>query len=206
MLLRLFADSTRARSLPDSTRVAESSGYPALDSAALAGAAALRFAPARRHGRPVAGAVPAAGPFPESPDPERAMTPPHLRPYDSVLETIGWTPLIRLARIGAGLRTPIYGKAEYANPGRLGQGPDRARDHRGRGAAGRAPRRAARSWRARAATPASGSRSRPRSRATAASSPCPTRCRRRRCGCSRPTAPRWWSRPPRCRPIIPTTT
>jgi cystathionine beta-synthase len=45
------------------------------------------------------------------------MTPPHLRPYDSVLETIGWTPLIRLARIGAGVRTPIYGKAEYANPG-----------------------------------------------------------------------------------------
>jgi cystathionine beta-synthase len=45
------------------------------------------------------------------------MTPPHRRPYDSVLETIGWTPLIRLGRIGAGLRTPIYGKAEYANPG-----------------------------------------------------------------------------------------
>jgi cystathionine beta-synthase len=45
------------------------------------------------------------------------MTPPQLRPYDSVLETIGWTPLIRLGRIGAGLRTPIYGKAEYANPG-----------------------------------------------------------------------------------------
>jgi cystathionine beta-synthase len=45
------------------------------------------------------------------------MSHPHLRPYDSVLETIGWTPLIRLARVGAGLRTPIYGKAEYANPG-----------------------------------------------------------------------------------------
>ncbi|HEY7611967.1 MAG TPA: pyridoxal-phosphate dependent enzyme [Gemmatimonadales bacterium] len=43
--------------------------------------------------------------------------PPHRTPYDSVLGTIGWTPLIRLARIGAGLRTPIYGKAEYANPG-----------------------------------------------------------------------------------------
>ena len=40
-----------------------------------------------------------------------------LRPYDSVLQTIGWTPLIRLGRIGAGVRTPIYGKAEYANPG-----------------------------------------------------------------------------------------
>jgi len=45
------------------------------------------------------------------------MTPPHLRPYPSVLETIGWTPLIRLARVGAGIRTPVYGKAEYVNPG-----------------------------------------------------------------------------------------
>ena len=45
------------------------------------------------------------------------MTPPHLKAYDSVLPTIGWTPLIRLQRVGAGLRTPIYGKAEYANPG-----------------------------------------------------------------------------------------
>jgi len=45
------------------------------------------------------------------------MTPPHLRPYESVLDTIGWTPLIRLGRVGAGLRTPVYGKAEYANPG-----------------------------------------------------------------------------------------
>ena len=44
-------------------------------------------------------------------------TPQHLEPYASVLDTVGWTPLIRLARIGAGLRTPIYGKAEYANPG-----------------------------------------------------------------------------------------
>jgi cystathionine beta-synthase len=34
-----------------------------------------------------------------------------------VLPTIGWTPLIRLQRVGAGLRTPVYGKAEYANPG-----------------------------------------------------------------------------------------
>jgi cystathionine beta-synthase len=41
----------------------------------------------------------------------------HLEPYDDVLQTIGWTPLIRLSRIGAGLRTPIYGKAEYQNPG-----------------------------------------------------------------------------------------
>ncbi len=45
------------------------------------------------------------------------MTPPHAKAYDSVLPTIGWTPLIRLQRVGAGLRTPVYGKAEYANPG-----------------------------------------------------------------------------------------
>lgn len=51
--LRLFVDST-GKLMPESTRVAEASGYPALDSAALAGAAALRFAPAKRHGVPVA--------------------------------------------------------------------------------------------------------------------------------------------------------
>jgi len=45
------------------------------------------------------------------------MTRPHLRPYESVLDTIGWTPLIRLARVGGEIRTPVYGKAEYANPG-----------------------------------------------------------------------------------------
>ena len=51
--LRLFVDST-GKLIPESTRVAEPSGYAALDSAALAGAAALRFAPAKRHGVPVA--------------------------------------------------------------------------------------------------------------------------------------------------------
>jgi cystathionine beta-synthase len=44
-------------------------------------------------------------------------SPQHLEPYESVLDTVGWTPLIRLARLGAGVRTPIYAKAEYANPG-----------------------------------------------------------------------------------------
>jgi TonB family protein len=51
--LRLFVDST-GKLIPESTRVAEPSGYPALDSAALAGASSLRFAPAKRHGIPVA--------------------------------------------------------------------------------------------------------------------------------------------------------
>ena len=45
------------------------------------------------------------------------MSHPHPRPYDSVLDTIGWTPLIRLSRVGGGIRTPVYGKAEYVNPG-----------------------------------------------------------------------------------------
>src|SRR5258707_7195214 len=49
VVLRLYADST-GRLIPESTRVAESSNYPALDSAALAGSAKLRFAPAKRRG------------------------------------------------------------------------------------------------------------------------------------------------------------
>lgn len=53
VMLRLFVDST-GKLIPESTRVAEASGYPALDSAALAGSTALRFAPAKRHGVPVA--------------------------------------------------------------------------------------------------------------------------------------------------------
>jgi protein TonB len=51
--LRLFVDST-GKLIPESTRVTEPSGYPALDSAAMAGSATLRFAPAKRHGVAVA--------------------------------------------------------------------------------------------------------------------------------------------------------
>jgi cystathionine beta-synthase len=36
---------------------------------------------------------------------------------DSVLETIGWTPLIRLNRVSEGIRTPVFIKAESFNPG-----------------------------------------------------------------------------------------
>ncbi len=53
VVLRLFVDST-GRLVPESSGVADGSGYPALDSAALAGARKLRFAPARRHGLPIA--------------------------------------------------------------------------------------------------------------------------------------------------------
>lgn len=52
VLLRLFADET-GRVVPESTRVQESSGYPALDSAAIAAAPQLQFAPALRNGIPV---------------------------------------------------------------------------------------------------------------------------------------------------------
>ncbi len=37
--------------------------------------------------------------------------------YDSVLDTIGNTPLIRLGRLDDGLPCPIYGKVEFFNPG-----------------------------------------------------------------------------------------
>jgi periplasmic protein TonB len=53
VLLRLYVDSA-GRVIPDSIRIAESSGYPALDSAALAGAPELKFSPALHQGQPVA--------------------------------------------------------------------------------------------------------------------------------------------------------
>jgi cystathionine beta-synthase len=43
--------------------------------------------------------------------------PPHERPYANIVETIGWTPLVRLNRVAQGLRTPVYAKAEFFNPG-----------------------------------------------------------------------------------------
>jgi protein TonB len=52
VLLQLFVDEN-GKVAPESTRVQESSGYPALDSAALAGAPKLHYAPALRNGTPV---------------------------------------------------------------------------------------------------------------------------------------------------------
>lgn len=52
VVLRLFVDET-GQLKSDSTRVAESSGYPALDSAALAAVSSFRFAPALRNGTAV---------------------------------------------------------------------------------------------------------------------------------------------------------
>jgi TonB family protein len=53
VLLRLFVDSA-GTVITDSTRIAESSGYPALDSAALVGSPELHFSPALHQGRPIA--------------------------------------------------------------------------------------------------------------------------------------------------------
>ena len=53
VVLRLYVDAAGAL-VADSTRVEEGSGVPALDSAALAAAPRLRFAPALRDGRPAA--------------------------------------------------------------------------------------------------------------------------------------------------------
>ncbi|HET9440942.1 MAG TPA: pyridoxal-phosphate dependent enzyme, partial [Longimicrobiales bacterium] len=39
------------------------------------------------------------------------------RPFDNVLQTIGWTPLIRLNRVTDGAVTPVFAKAEFFNPG-----------------------------------------------------------------------------------------
>jgi len=53
VLLRLFVDET-GHLVADSTRIQESSGYPALDSAALAGTPRMHFAPALHNGVAVA--------------------------------------------------------------------------------------------------------------------------------------------------------
>jgi protein TonB len=69
--LRLWIDSTGAVRA-ESTRVAEPSDFPALDSSAVAGSQKLRFTPGRREGRSVGAAIlfpvyfrhPEAPPFP----------------------------------------------------------------------------------------------------------------------------------------------
>jgi TonB family protein len=53
--LRLFVDE-QGHVVADSTRVAESSGVAALDSAAVEGAPRIRYAPALKEGEPVAAA------------------------------------------------------------------------------------------------------------------------------------------------------
>jgi cystathionine beta-synthase len=43
--------------------------------------------------------------------------PRNARPYQNVLETVGWTPLIRLNRVVDDVRASVYAKAEFFNPG-----------------------------------------------------------------------------------------
>ena len=45
------------------------------------------------------------------------MTARHPEPYDSVLDLIGWTPLVRLNSVTDGARTPVYVKCEFMGPG-----------------------------------------------------------------------------------------
>ena len=117
VILRLYAD-TAGR---PGQRLDARAGVERLPGARFGGGGG-RAEPALRAGAPRREAggrvVPAADLFPPSRcRRDHAVTHPHLTPYDNVLDTIGWTPLIRLGRVGAGVRTPVYGKAEYANPG-----------------------------------------------------------------------------------------
>jgi protein TonB len=52
VVLHLFADAKGAI-VPESTRIAESSGYPAFDSAAMAAVPRFHYAPAVHDGTPV---------------------------------------------------------------------------------------------------------------------------------------------------------
>ncbi len=45
------------------------------------------------------------------------MSERHRKPYEDVLDLVGWTPLVRLKRVTEGLRTPVFGKCEFMNPG-----------------------------------------------------------------------------------------
>lgn len=46
-----------------------------------------------------------------------ADAPPHARPYDDVADVVGNTPLVRLREVTREVRTPVYAKAEFMNPG-----------------------------------------------------------------------------------------
>ena len=45
------------------------------------------------------------------------MSERHREPYDSVLDLIGWTPMVRLSSVVDGARTPVYVKLEFMGPG-----------------------------------------------------------------------------------------
>ena len=81
--LRLYIDTTGQTRI-DSTRIEESSGYAALDSAAVKGAQDLRFVPAKLHGEPLGTTVlfPVYFRHPEA----------HALPGDTILNTHAPTP------------------------------------------------------------------------------------------------------------------
>jgi len=54
VVLRLFVDSTGHVVADSQPKIEVSSGYPTMDTAALAGVAALTYDPAKRHGIPIA--------------------------------------------------------------------------------------------------------------------------------------------------------
>ena len=41
----------------------------------------------------------------------------HHKPYQSVLDLVGWTPMVRLHSVCADLVTPVFAKCEFMNPG-----------------------------------------------------------------------------------------
>ena len=81
--LRLYIDRD-GQVLSDSTRIEESSGYAALDSAAVKGSQELRFVPAKLHGEPMATTVlfPVYFRHPEA----------HALPGDTILNKRGLAP------------------------------------------------------------------------------------------------------------------
>ena len=93
---------------------------------------------------------------------------------ESILQSVGRTPLVRLRRLAEGLQASVAVKVESLNPG------GSVKDRVGVAMIAEAERRgwlrpAAPSSRPPPATPASAWRWSPPSRATAASSSCPTR-------------------------------
>ncbi len=48
---------------------------------------------------------------------DRPLPTRNAKAYANIIETIGWTPLIRLNRVTDNARTPVYAKAEFFNPG-----------------------------------------------------------------------------------------
>ena len=81
--LRMYIDRD-GQVLSDSTRIEESSGYAALDSAAVKGSQELRFVPAKLHGEPMATTVlfPVYFRHPEA----------HALPGDTILNKRGLAP------------------------------------------------------------------------------------------------------------------